>query len=142
MMHLALQGAAVQQAHTGNRESFLHQPGVIINRSGARLHSPSNHFTASVHLLCRSLSWCACGQVDGRFRVACGLKALWPLAPSGKLVVHDWERVWYHEPLLRFYNILEVTATGQMVVLTPKTLSEQQWHQARTLLDEYSATAF
>lgn len=81
-------------------------------------------------------------MVDGRFRVACGLKALWHLAPSGKLVVHDWERVWYHEPLLRFYNILEVTATGQMVVLTPKTLSDQQWHQARTLLDEYSATAF
>lgn len=74
--------------------------------------------------------------------MACGLKALWHLAPWGKLVVHDWDREWYHEPLLHFYDVLEVTATGQMVVLVPKPLTEQQWGHARQLLDEFSATAF
>jgi hypothetical protein len=77
-------------------------------------------------------------QVDGRFRVACALKALWYLAPGGKVMVHDWEREFYRTPLLRFYVLHDVTSTGYLGVLTPKPLTPQQWVEAEEALAVYA----
>jgi hypothetical protein len=77
-------------------------------------------------------------QIDGRFRVACGLKALWHLAPGGKVIIHDWERVYYQTPLLRFYDMFDVSSTGHVGVLVPKSLSAQQWDDAATALAVYT----
>jgi hypothetical protein len=76
-------------------------------------------------------------QVDGRFRVACALKALRRLAPGGIVMVHDWQRPQYQEPLLRFYDLHDSTRTGELGVLVPKTLTPQQWRDADATLATY-----
>ena len=57
--------------------------------------------------------------VDGRFRVACALRALKHVAPGrGVVAVHDWERAAYGAMLGAFYDVVEVA--GRLAVLTPK----------------------
>ena len=58
--------------------------------------------------------------VDGRFRVACALRALRHVAPGvGVVVVHDWtERPAYGDALKPFYDVVEVA--DRLAVLTPK----------------------
>ncbi len=80
-------------------------------------------------------------QVDGRFRVACALKALWFLAPGGKVMLHDWPRPDYQDPLLRFYDLHDVTSTGELAVLSPKPLTPQQWKEAEVTLEQYRVIA-
>lgn len=63
--------------------------------------------------------------VDGRFRVACALRALPHVAPGrGAVMVHDWDRANYGAALARFYDVVEVA--GRLAVLTPK-----QWQQQK-----------
>ncbi len=58
--------------------------------------------------------------VDGRFRVACALNAVWRCRPETLLMVHDfWDRAHYHE-ILRFTD--EVASAERMVVLRPRAV--------------------
>lgn len=58
--------------------------------------------------------------VDGRFRVACALRALRHVVPgAGVVAVHDWtERPAYGDALAPFYNVVEIA--DRLAVLTPK----------------------
>ncbi len=75
--------------------------------------------------------------MDGRFRVACALKALWFLAPGGKVMLHDWERQHYQVPLLRFYDLHDVTSSGHLGVLVPKQLNASEWEEAALQLAKF-----
>ena len=55
--------------------------------------------------------------VDGRWRVACAISAFPFLAPTGRLMVHDFGRTKYH-PLLKVYD--KETEVDELAVLTPK----------------------
>lgn len=56
--------------------------------------------------------------VDGRFRVACALKAIpYLLQSNGFLILHDANRAAY-KPIFEFYD--EVSSAGALKVLTPK----------------------
>ena len=60
--------------------------------------------------------------VDGRFRVACALKALWHLDHArGVLLVHDWvaRGPQYHAPILKRYSLLAVV--DRLAVLAPSS---------------------
>jgi hypothetical protein len=60
--------------------------------------------------------------VDGRFRVACALKALWHLDHArGVLLVHDWlaRSAQYHDPILKRYTLLAVV--DRLAVLAPSS---------------------
>lgn len=60
--------------------------------------------------------------VDGRFRVACALKALWHLDHArGVLLVHDWvaRAHQYHAPILRRYSLVAVV--DRLAVLVPSS---------------------
>ena len=60
--------------------------------------------------------------VDGRFRVACALKALWHLDHArGVLLVHDWvaRGQQYHAPILRRYSLVAVV--DRLAVLVPSS---------------------
>jgi len=60
--------------------------------------------------------------VDGRFRVACALKALWHLDHSrGVLLIHDWtqRKEEYHAPILKRYKL--VTVIDRLAVLIPSS---------------------
>lgn len=60
--------------------------------------------------------------VDGRFRVACALKAIWHLDHSrGVLLVHDWvaRSEQYHAPILKRYELVEVI--DRLAVLVPSS---------------------
>ena len=60
--------------------------------------------------------------VDGRFRVACALKALWHIDHSqGVLLVHDWtlRREQYHAPILKRYRL--VTVVDRLALLVPSS---------------------
>lgn len=58
--------------------------------------------------------------VDGRFRVACALRALRHVVPgAGVVAVHDWtERPAYGDALAPFFEVVEVA--DRLAVLTPK----------------------
>ena len=56
--------------------------------------------------------------VDGRWRVACALQALWRCGDNARILVHDWnQRERYHE-LLEFADIDK--HVGSLVSLVPK----------------------
>lgn len=55
--------------------------------------------------------------VDGRWRVACAISAFPFLAPTGRLMVHDFGRKSYHS-LLTIYD--KETEVDHLTVLTPK----------------------
>ena len=55
--------------------------------------------------------------VDGRWRVACAISAFPFLAPTGRLMVHDFGREYYHS-LLKVYD--KETEVDELAVLTPK----------------------
>jgi len=60
--------------------------------------------------------------VDGRFRVACALKALWHLDHArGVLLVHDWvaRGPQYHAPILKRYSLLAVV--DRLAALAPSS---------------------
>lgn len=55
--------------------------------------------------------------VDGRWRVACAASAFPFIAPTGRLMVHDFSRKYYHS-LLKVYD--KETEVDELAVLTPK----------------------
>lgn len=55
--------------------------------------------------------------VDGRWRVACAISAFPFLAATGRLMVHDFSRKYYHS-LLKVYD--KETEVDGLAVLTPK----------------------
>lgn len=64
--------------------------------------------------------------VDGRFRVACALRALRHVrAGHGVVMVHDWERAAYRDALAPFYDVVEVA--GRLGVLTAKRVRGVEW---------------
>jgi hypothetical protein len=54
--------------------------------------------------------------VDGRWRVACAMSAFPFVAPSGRLMIHDFGRAWYHS-VLDFYT--KETEVDGLAVLIP-----------------------
>ena len=69
--------------------------------------------------------------VDGRFRVACALKALWHLDHArGVLLVHDWlaRSQQYHAPILKRYTLLAVV--DRLAVLVPSSPTTMEGNDA------------
>ncbi|KNC77083.1 hypothetical protein SARC_10449, partial [Sphaeroforma arctica JP610] len=59
--------------------------------------------------------------VDGRFRVACALKALAYVRPkTGVLAIHDYQRPWYHVVEKYYDKIEEVVGHETFAVFKPK----------------------
>ena len=57
--------------------------------------------------------------VDGRFRVAAALKALWHIDAASVVIIHDWtQRVKVYGLVLQYYNI--VHSVDSLVVLARK----------------------
>ena len=72
--------------------------------------------------------------VDGRFRVACALRALRHVRPGhGVVMVHDWYRQNYRDGLAPFYQ--EVEVAGQLAVLTPR--QNPDWVAWKVAVDAY-----
>ncbi|PRW50975.1 hypothetical protein C2E21_5537 [Chlorella sorokiniana] len=73
--------------------------------------------------------------VDGRYRVACALKALPYLTDASVVLVHDWEerRELYGKPLLQFYETAE--QVDRLMVLRRRTAWDAV--AAKTMLQEY-----
>ena len=91
--------------------------------------------------------------VDGRFRVACALKALWHLDHSrGVLLVHDWvgRADQYHAGILKRYELIAVV--DRLAVLAPAAPAEEEeeeddqarlrwWAEAAEEMEKYSRDA-
>lgn len=72
--------------------------------------------------------------VDGRFRVACALRALRYVRPGyGVVMVHDWDRQEYRKGLFPFFE--EVEVAGRLAVLTPR--HNVDWDAWRAAVDAF-----
>jgi hypothetical protein len=57
--------------------------------------------------------------VDGRFRVAVALKALWHIDAASVVIIHDWTpRLKEYGPVLQYYDIVDLV--DNLVVLARK----------------------
>ena len=95
--------------------SFSTTKGSNSNKDNDSNDSPSTTTTSSSNAFTVVL-------VDGRFRIACALKALWHIDHSlGVLLVHDWtlRREQYHAPILKRYRL--VTVIDRMALLVPSS---------------------
>ena len=72
--------------------------------------------------------------VDGRFRVAVALKALWHIDAGSVVLIHDWPpRVGAYGRVLVYYDIVD--EVDELVVLARK--AEVDWDAAAADLAEY-----
>jgi len=72
--------------------------------------------------------------IDGRFRVACALKALWHIDDASVVIIHDYfTRLAYYEAVLEYYDIVDSVDT--MAILARK--SKVDWQAAASDLDDY-----
>jgi hypothetical protein len=98
--------------------------------------------------------------VDGRFRVACALKALWHLDHArGVLLVHDWvgRPGKYHAPILKRYSLVAVVHRLAVLVPSSPEIGDEAgasdssdgdeearvrwWSEAAAEMDQYSRDA-
>ena len=72
--------------------------------------------------------------VDGRFRVAVALKALWHVGPASVVLIHDWPpRAAAYGRVLAYYDIVD--AVDELVVLARK--ADLDWAAAAADLATY-----